>query len=212
MSIVEALSRIQKELHVPKGRKNSFGGYNFRNCEDILDAVKKLLPDGYGVVVSDEIVQVGDRFYVKATAKFGSDLRLLLTKSDGSADAPTYLHSDVVTATGWAREAHDKKGMDASQITGAASSYARKYALCGLFAIDDGNDADSHVPSGKTAAMPKAPASFTSDTTISFGKFAGKKISEVPRKDLDNYVSWLKTQPKKNPTIEAFIKAVEANI
>lgn len=126
MNIREELSRIQISLKAPKGQFNNFGKYAYRNCEDILEAVKPLL-NGLVLTVSDEIVAVGDRVYVKATARISGDV------VDGG---------DLI-ATAFAREPLEKKGMDASQITGAASSYARKYALNGLFLIDDNKDADS---------------------------------------------------------------------
>lgn len=116
MSIYEELGRIQKTLKAPKNQRNKFGGYNYRSCEDILEAVKPLL-DGCVLTVSDEVVSLGDRFYVKATA------RLALSGDD------------FVENTAWARESETKKGMDEAQITGATSSYARKYALNGLLAI-----------------------------------------------------------------------------
>jgi len=123
------LSYVQINLVVPKSQYNSFGKYNFRNKEDILDAVKKLLPEGAHVTITDEIVLIGERFYVKATARL------------------TYM-GESVEAVAYAREPDIKKGMDSSQITGAASSYAGKYALGNLFAIDDTRDADSeHKPS-----------------------------------------------------------------
>lgn len=120
---MEKLAKIQKELKAPKGQLNKFGGYNYRSCEDILEAVKPLL-DGAILTLQDEIINIGNRFYVKATATF----------TDG-----TYTHS----VTAMAREPETKKGMDESQITGMASSYARKYALNGLFCIDDTKDADT---------------------------------------------------------------------
>jgi hypothetical protein len=120
---------IQAKLKAPKGQYNNFGKYKYRSCEDIVEAVKPLLAEaGYHLILSDDIVLVGDRVYVKATA----------TVFNGT---------DVLgTATAFAREPQDKKGMDASQITGTASSYARKYALNGLFAIDDTKDADTMPP------------------------------------------------------------------
>jgi hypothetical protein len=118
------LSKLQKELKVPKGQTNSYSGYKFRNCEDILEAVKKILPEGISLILNDEIIQVGDRHYIKATATL--------------CDAVSR-----VSASALAREPLSKKGFDESQITGAASSYARKYALSGLFLIDDSRDADS---------------------------------------------------------------------
>ncbi len=118
------LQDIQQKLKAPKGQFNNFGKYSYRNCEDILEAVKPLL-GGAKLTLSDSIEAVCGRVYVKATATF--------TSSTGS----------VTTTTAFAREPESKKGMDASQITGAASSYARKYALNGLFLIDDNKDADS---------------------------------------------------------------------
>ncbi|UGC97756.1 essential recombination function protein [Pantoea phage PdC23] len=117
------LSSIVKELKAPKGQYNSFGNYKYRNCEDILEAVKPLL-DGLFLSISDEIVVIGDRYYVKATA----------TITDGESS-----HS----ASALARESLSKKGMDDAQVTGATSSYARKYCLNGLFGIDDSKDPDS---------------------------------------------------------------------
>lgn len=127
---MEILNKIQKELKAPKGQVNKFGNYNYRSCEDILEAVKPLLGKAV-LVISDDIVQVGDRFYVKATARL----------SDGG---------ESVEAVAFARESFDKKGMDSAQITGATSSYARKYALNGLFCIDDTKDADAKENTEKT--------------------------------------------------------------
>ena len=118
------LARVRTELKVPKSQHNSFGNYNYRSQEDILEAVKPLLK-GSMLTITDEMVEVGGRVYVKATAVFISD--------QGS-----------VVATAYAREAESKKGMDEAQVTGSASSYARKYALNALFLIDDVKDADSH--------------------------------------------------------------------
>lgn len=112
-------------MKAPKNQKNTFANYNYRSCEDILEAVKPLLEETASVLLSDEIVLIGDRYYVKATATFKD-----------SAGKET-------SVTAYAREALEKKGNDAAQITGAASSYARKYALNGLFLIDDTKDADS---------------------------------------------------------------------
>lgn len=124
MTIYTELSRIQKELKAPKGQFNRFGNYKYRSCEDILEAVKPLLGD-CSLTVSDEIIVVADRFYIKATAK--------LSLSD----------NEFVANSALAREPESKKGMDEAQVTGATSSYARKYALNGLFAIDDTKDADA---------------------------------------------------------------------
>jgi len=129
MNIYERLSLIQKELKAPKNQFNSFGKYKYRSCEDILEEVKKHLADCI-LTISDEVVLIGSRFYIKATAK--------LFNADQSLEVSAY-----------AREEEVKKGMDASQISGAASSYARKYALNGLFLIDDTKDADSTNQHGK---------------------------------------------------------------
>lgn len=142
-SLVKSLLAIQSALKAPKGQFNKFGGYSYRSCEDILEAVKPLLAQ-YGVLLTltDEIVEIGGRFYVKATAQV----------TDGDSGA-------VVTA--YAREEENKKGMDGSQITGSASSYARKYALNGLFCIDDTKDADATNDHGKapqqSAPVPDKP-------------------------------------------------------
>lgn len=123
---MKELIQIQKKLNAPKGQYNSFGKYKYRSCEDILAAVKPLLAETETTLtLHDEMLLVGNRYYVKATAT--------LTSKDGL----------TVQTTAFAREEDAKKGMDASQVTGAASSYARKYALNGLFAIDDTKDADS---------------------------------------------------------------------
>lgn len=122
-TLQEALSRIQKVLKAPKNQTNNFGGYKYRSCEDILEAVKPELK-GKILTISDEIVMLGDRYYVKATASIGDS-------------------KEIISTTAYARESLDKKGMDSAQITGATSSYARKYALNGLFCIDDTKDADS---------------------------------------------------------------------
>lgn len=120
------LAQIQSELKAPKGQRNTFGKYNYRSCEDILEAVKPLLKERELVIlITDDIVQIGERYYVRATAT--------IYDSEGS-----YISNSAL-----AREELKRTGMDASQITGATSSYARKYALNGLFAIDDTKDADA---------------------------------------------------------------------
>ena len=122
----EKLLAIQAKLKAPKGQFNKFGGYSYRSCEDILEAVKPLLAEeGLTLTLRDEVVEVGGWHYVKATAA----IRVLM--------------GDAIEVTAYAREAETKKGMDASQITGTASSYARKYALNGLFLIDDTKDDDT---------------------------------------------------------------------
>ena len=126
---------IQQTLNAPKNQRNNFGGYNYGSAEDILEAVKPLLQN-ITLTVSDEIVLIGNRYYVKATA----------TLSDGE---------DVIAVTAYAREEESKKGMDASQLTGATSSYARKYALNGLFCIDDAKDPDTDAYAKQTNQQPR---------------------------------------------------------
>lgn len=125
--IYAALMAVQAELKAPKNQRNNFGKYNYRSCEDIVEAVKPLLKvNGLFLTMSDDIVLIGDRYYVKATVSV--------------TDIVT---GESVQTSALAREAAQKKGMDESQVTGTASSYARKYALNGLFAIDDNRDADT---------------------------------------------------------------------
>lgn len=127
MNIYEKLSEIQNELKAPKGQYNKFGNYKYRSCEDILEAVKPICKKNKAtLIISDELQNIGDRYYIKATAT------LYDTEKEGS-----------ISNTAYAREEESKKGMDGSQITGTASSYARKYALNGLFNIDDTKDADT---------------------------------------------------------------------
>lgn len=134
------LASIQKNLKAPKNQFNKFGGYSYRSCEDILEALKPLTAElGATVTISDEMVEVGGRVYVKATATLRCG-------------------EESISTTAYAREAETKKGMDESQITGATSSYARKYALNGLFAIDDNKDADDTNTHGKGESPSTSPA------------------------------------------------------
>ena len=132
------LREIQQEFKCPKSQKNSFGNYNYRSLEDILEAVKPILGKlNLSLTISDEVVNVGTRYYVKAVAKLWQDSKV------------------IAENTAYAREAESKKGMDESQITGATSSYARKYCLNGLFAIDDTKDADATNTHDKTETKPE---------------------------------------------------------
>ena len=127
MNVYEKLSQVQQELNAPKGQYNSFGKYNYRSCEDILKAVKPLLGGvKAALTISDALELIGERYYIAATAAF-TDIE----------------SGERVTVTARAREEAEKKGMDASQVSGAAGSYARKYALNGLFCIDDAKDSDA---------------------------------------------------------------------
>lgn len=139
MNIYEKLANVQSELVAPKGQYNSFGKYKYRSCEDILTAVKPILKKhGLTLVLADEILEINGRFYIRANAK--------VLDFEGNS----------IENTALAREDETKKGMDGSQITGTASSYARKYALNGLFAIDDNKDADTDEYHKQTEAPQKA--------------------------------------------------------
>lgn len=142
-NVYEVLRHIQTNLHAPKSQFNKFGNYNYRNVEDIQEGLKKVLPDGAACYVSDEIVDISGRIYVKATAS--------LCYGD-----------KCVSNSAYAREPLEQKGMSPSQVTGSASSYARKYALGGLFMVDDQKDADSEekpdTKADKKADAPKPKA------------------------------------------------------
>ena len=145
MNVYEKLMTVQTKLRAPKGQYNSFGKYSYRSCEDILEALKPLLGEVGAIVnVTDEIKLIGDRYYVEATASF--------------IDTET---GERMIAKASAREAETKKGMDDSQVTGSVSSYARKYALNGLFAIDDNKDADSTNTHGKEIKPNMTPVGIT---------------------------------------------------
>ena len=155
------LVKVQNELKAPKSQFNKFGNYAYRNCEDILEALKPLLNEVKAIVnISDEIVLVGERYYVKATVKF--------------IDAET---GEVVEASAMAREEESKKGMDSSQLTGSTSSYARKYALNGLFAIDDTKDSDTTNTHDKGNVKSLSEAQLKRMYAI--GKNAGYENSKV---------------------------------
>ena len=143
MEIYKKLMNIQTKLKAPKSQRNNFGNYNYRSCEDILEAVKPLLDEfKVALTIKDEIVLIGERYYIKATATL--------------IDIDT---GDITETSAYARESAEKRGMDSSQVTGATSSYARKYALNGLFAIDDNKDADATNTHGKdTIKVNMTPA------------------------------------------------------
>lgn len=141
-NVYQKLMSVQKDLKAPKNQYNSFGKYRYRSCEDILEGVKPILNQyNCAITLADEIEQIGDRYYVKATATF--------------FDCET---GNAVSNTALARESDDKKGMDASQVTGTASSYARKYALNGLLLIDDTKDADTDENRNEQTGRAKSEA------------------------------------------------------
>lgn len=165
MTIYEKLGAIQQALQAPKSQFNEFGKYKYRSCEDVLAAVKPLLTEYKCVLLlRDELESKEGRVYIKATAQFFD------------AEAPeTYIE-----ATAFAREEESKKGMDASQVTGAASSYARKYSLNGLFCIDDNKDSDYTNQTPKEERKPDETRSQTSD--FPFCQDCGARIDERVRK------------------------------
>jgi Trp operon repressor len=181
--MLEKLLKIQKELKAPKNQRNSFGGYNYRSCEDIFEAVKPLLDiSGLVLVMSDAMEQIGDRYYIKATATL--------------YDVET---SETMSNTAYAREEETKKGMDGSQITGASSSYARKYALNGLFLIDDVKDSDT------TNTGVEVTEEDAKNYVFSFGKHSGKKLTDVINEDYQ-YIKWLLNSEKTDKEI---LKCIE---
>lgn len=175
---------IQHKLKAPKGQYNSFGNYNYRSCEDILEGVKPLLKEhNLALLIDDEIVQIGERYYVKATAKI----------TDGR---------EIVSATAYAREPDTKKGMDESQITGATSSYARKYALNALLCIDDTKDAD-------TMDNSKKPAQQTQETVYNWQTLKARATQGgISEDDLKHYLKeTLKVNESKDMTQELYQQA-----
>lgn len=161
---MKELIEIQKELKAPKGQYNSFGKYKYRSAEDILEAVKPLChKNNCTLTLSDSLEYIGERYYVKATATLNSD-------------------KGQVSVTAYAREEETKKGMDGSQITGTASSYARKYALNGLFCIDDTKDADTDEYGSVTehnAPVPKTRPH--RDELVAYCKEKGIDMNEVAK-------------------------------
>lgn len=175
---------IQHKLKAPKGQYNSFGKYNYRSCEDILEGVKPLLKEhNLALLIDDEIVQIGERYYVKATAKI----------TDGR---------EIVSATAYAREPDTKKGMDESQITGATSSYARKYALNALLCIDDTKDAD-------TMDNSKKPVQQTQETVYNWQTLKARATQGgISEDDLKHYLKeTLKVNESKDMTQEHYQQA-----
>lgn len=158
------LAKIQSEVKAPKGQFNSFGKYKYRSAEDILEAVKPVINSrGFSIMISDTIIMVGDRYYVQA----------VVTLTDGK---------ETYTATACAREEESKKGQDASQTTGSSSSYARKYALSGLFGLDDTKDSDAtntHGQESKPAqAFAPKPAPAPSEPQIAI---SAQELGELKR-------------------------------
>lgn len=170
----EKLLKIQMELKAPKGQFNSFGNFKYRSCEDILEAVKPLLNKNKCVLtVDDELVNIGDRYYVKATA----------TIMDAEGEG-------IIVNSAYAREAEKKSGMDDSQITGTASSYARKYALNGLFLIDDTRDADTDDYVKQTGLITEKQIAMLRQMAVDQGKTLDEdQIKKWSWKQANDYIT-----------------------
>ena len=196
-NIYKKLLLIQSELKAPKGQKNTFGNYKYRSCEDILESVKPLLlKNNTALHISDEIVLIGDRYYIKATATL--------------TDIDSQLYVENIA---YAREEETKKGMDGSQITGTASSYARKYALNGLFCIDDTKDADTDEFQKNTQEKPKKASQFNNisqddnDETKIEAEF-NSKLAES-ESDLDKVLEYYKLSDYSAMTIEQKLDSIK---
>ena len=172
MTVYKKLIKVQQELKAPKNQRNTFGNYNYRSCEDILEALKPILAKHEATVfISDKVVVKENNWaYIEATATF--------------VDVET---GESISTTAFARETENKKGMDSSQITGSASSYARKYALNGLFLIDDTKDADTDEQHRQTAGA-KQKAFSKDDVTalrldlVKFANATGKDVNELEKR------------------------------
>ncbi len=194
MNVYEKLLAVQTELKAPKGQTNSFGKYKYRSCEDILEAVKPLLKKyKAAIVISDDLILIGDRFYVEAIATFYD------VENEAS-----------VKNTAFARESENKKGMDDSQVTGATSSYARKYALNGLLLIDDTKDADTDEY--RNQQKDKEERKFDKDTE----KMKKATISEKDQQTLRGVceqkglkVEQVFTKPLNELTGEEYVQALQ---
>ena len=187
MSIYTKLMNVQNELKVPKNNTNTFGNYKFRNAEDILEALKPLLKKyNATVIITDDVVTTGNRYYIKATVKF--------------IDTET---GETIETSALAREEENKKGMDSSQITGSTSSYARKYALNGLFAIDDTKDSDTtnkHLKDEPTLSDAQIKRLYTISNKAGYSadkvknmikQKYNKEIKQMNRKEYDNVTEGL---------------------
>lgn len=197
MNIYEKLLKIQQKISVPKSQTNEYSKYNYRSCEDILEALKPLLAEvGAVLTLDDEIIERNGRFYVKATAT-------LISVDDGKVD--------TITNTAYAREEETKKGLDASQITGSCSSYARKYALGGLLLLNDAKDADA-MDNRDPEERQQAPKKITDtqakkleykcdcdhiDIKLILKEFKVKELTELTEAQLEKtYKYWDKLKEK----------------
>lgn len=187
---MKELLQIQSELKAPKGQFNAYGKYKYRSCEDILEAVKPILKkNNCALLLSDSLIYVGERYYIKATAT--------LVNAEGKS----------VSTEAYAREEETKKGMDASQITGASSSYARKYALNGLLCIDDNKDSDT-TNTGDNA--PAAPAKTSKEDNAEVEKAIAEINAAKSKEELINAIAKYKGNKSVINNL-AFINAVNNN-
>lgn len=197
MNIYDKLQKIQTEIKAPKNLYNKFGNYAYRNAEGILEALKPYLAKySCAVIIEDDIIQMGDRFYVKATVKFVD------------CDSQT-----TITNSALARESLDKKGMDSSQVTGATSSYARKYALNGMFLLDDTKDADTdeyhettkgNVIDKSMLELIKSELKRTGTSESALVKKLGRPLVEMTIAEFKEYYEKFKSVPTEKEYIEKF--------
>lgn len=198
MSIYLKLMNIQTALKAPKSQYNSFGKYSYRNCEDILEALKPLLLEEKAIVnITDEIILIGERYYVKATAR-------IIDAENG----------EFVEVSALAREDATKKGMDSSQLTGSTSSYARKYALNGLFAIDDTKDSDTtntHDKTDNTSNKKLSDAQIKRLYTVaSLAKFDNNKVNQMVLQKYKKSVEELSKEEYDN-VVNGFQSIIDTN-
>jgi hypothetical protein len=185
------LNEIRRKLVAPKNRKNTFGGYNYRSCEDILEAVKPLLAEhNCTLTLSDEVVNIGEANYIKATATILNEKGVHLS------------------AQGWAREEFTKKGMDAPQMTGTASSYARKYALNGLFCIDDTKDADTNEYRTENDARAKQAQQQKQPQAAAQPSKKPLTLEQVKENE-EQFIKWLNNAYQLNPHMSVMEKIAE---
>lgn len=198
MNIHEKLLQVQQKLKAPKNQYNKFGDFHYRSCEDIQEALKPLLAEVKAILLTgDEVVQIGNRFYIKATATFQD------------TESP-----DCISNTAYAREGEEKPKMDAAQITGSSSSYARKYALNGLFCIDDTKDPDTRNNGPEkpkenkqqgSRTQPKKLGKAEQDRLKSEAARTGTDLSKVCERYLVNTIEEL-TQENYMKAMSAFRK------
>ena len=195
MNIYEKLLNIQTELKAPKSQYNSFGKYKYRSCEDILEAVKPICAKNKAtLVLSDSLENIGDRYYIKATA-------ILIDVESG----------ENLENTAYAREEQEKKGMDGSQITGTASSYARKYALNGLFNIDDTKDADTDEYTKQSKLIDESVKNeFQVDEKVT--ELEAKTIYGLimnQKRDLNKFLDYFKIKNTNELTKSQYVEALK---